>query len=261
MLKLLLVISLFGGSLTTATAQLRRPTVTAPTATTTTTPKPDLLVQRDGTQLDVIVIEIGEREVVYRRSNNPTGPVYRVQKANFSFVQYGATGEIERFVVAPATATSPAPETSLATNRVGQPKLSYSKIAFGRHFYENGAPTTPEHVRSLMVSNPTALTYFQKGNGGNTGYYLLGIPSGILVGAFLGVAIANPNADLTNASPVIAVSVAGLIGSYVLLGSANRNYRRAVEAYNAGNSTAMTPSARLELGYVGNGLIGARLRF
>ncbi|PRY28550.1 outer membrane protein with beta-barrel domain [Spirosoma oryzae] len=65
--------------------------------TTRPVPKPDLLVRRDGTQLEVLVTEITDNEVVYKRASNPDGPVFRSKKTDFSYLQYGSNGEIEQF--------------------------------------------------------------------------------------------------------------------------------------------------------------------
>ncbi|GAB3995782.1 hypothetical protein GCM10028807_36830 [Spirosoma daeguense] len=80
----------------------KKPVVKTPPAPT---PKPDLLIRRDGTQQEVRVIEITDKEIVYKRFNNLDGPVFRSQKADFSSLKYGSNGEIEQF----ATAAQPAP--------------------------------------------------------------------------------------------------------------------------------------------------------
>ncbi|WP_080055500.1 porin family protein [Spirosoma aerolatum] len=107
----LLLTCLLTAFLTTVHAQPRtRPT----TPKLAPTPKPDLLVQRDGTQLEVLVIEITDKEIVYKRFNNPKGPIFRVQKTNFNYLKYGTNGEIEQFtkVAQPApTPTQPVPTT------------------------------------------------------------------------------------------------------------------------------------------------------
>jgi|GEM_PF-6296413 len=60
--------------------------------------KADQLVRKDGTVLAVFMIELSENEVVYKRANNPNGPTYRGLKSDFSYVKYGDTNEIERFI-------------------------------------------------------------------------------------------------------------------------------------------------------------------
>lgn len=113
-------------SLTTANAQSRPRS--APKKTTTTrpytppAPKPDLLVRRDGTQLEVLVTEITDNEIVYKRASNPNGPIFRSQKTDFSYLQYGSNGEIEQFTkvvrqtpVPDSRPSTPAPDSRPST--------------------------------------------------------------------------------------------------------------------------------------------------
>ena len=91
---------------------------TKPATSPSPTPKPDLLVWQDETQLEVLVTEITDKEIVYKRFSNPNGPNFRVQKADFSFIKYGSNGEIEQFtkVVQPAPApVQPTPAQSALT--------------------------------------------------------------------------------------------------------------------------------------------------
>lgn len=115
--------SLLVAPLTTAYAQTRpRQTTTRPAIVTP--PTPDLLVRQDGTQLEVLVTEITDKEIVYKRFSNPNGPIFRSQKADFSYLKYGTNGEIEQFgkvaapaPVPPAPAPAPAPAFTPAPAR------------------------------------------------------------------------------------------------------------------------------------------------
>ncbi|TAE24004.1 MAG: hypothetical protein EAZ91_21085 [Cytophagales bacterium] len=116
----LLAISVFV-SLITSYAQTRpRQTTTKPVTTIPSISKPDLLVRRDGTQLEALIIEITDKEIVYKRANNPNGPNFRVQKADFSYLKYGGNGEIEQFsnVVETAPAQAQLPLTQMAQGRL-----------------------------------------------------------------------------------------------------------------------------------------------
>ena len=93
-------------------------------------PKPDLLVARDGTQREVKVIEIADQQIVYRAFKSTDGPLYRVQKADYSFVQYGSSGEIERFTPKVAQAAAPAYATPANTPAAGYPFQKGDKVAF-----------------------------------------------------------------------------------------------------------------------------------
>lgn len=56
----------------------------------------DILVLKDGTQLDVILVEVSDKQVKYRKANNPTGPLFVKEIANITSIMY-ANGEKEDF--------------------------------------------------------------------------------------------------------------------------------------------------------------------
>ncbi|MBO7456349.1 MAG: hypothetical protein J6T71_00820 [Paludibacteraceae bacterium] len=56
----------------------------------------DIIVLKDGVQLDVILVEVADKQVKYRKANNPQGPLFVKEIANISSIIY-ANGEIEEF--------------------------------------------------------------------------------------------------------------------------------------------------------------------
>ena len=56
----------------------------------------DVLVLKDGVQLDVILVEVADKQVKYRKVNNPEGPLFVKEIANISSIIY-ANGEKEEF--------------------------------------------------------------------------------------------------------------------------------------------------------------------
>lgn len=61
----------------------------------------DLIVKKDGTDVNAKILEINQDNVKYRRADNPEGPVYTVDKAEIILIRY-ANGENEVFNTAPA---------------------------------------------------------------------------------------------------------------------------------------------------------------
>lgn len=135
MFKHLLFLGLASSLVTTITFAQPRPrsTTAKPVTKIPAAPKPDILVRRDGTQLEVLVTEITDNEIVYKRFNNPNGPAFRSKKSDFNYLQYGANGEIEQFtkVVQPApapaqpqpvpTSVQPAPAPARSTSYAPTP--------------------------------------------------------------------------------------------------------------------------------------------
>ena len=57
----------------------------------------DVIVLKDGVQLEVILVEVADKQVKYRKANNPQGPLFVKEVANISSISY-ANGEKEDFV-------------------------------------------------------------------------------------------------------------------------------------------------------------------
>lgn len=70
----------------------------------------DRLNFKNGSSLDVKVTEVGTREIVYKRFDNPNGPTYRVVRSNVESIRYenGSTEEFSRSGNAAAQESKPA---------------------------------------------------------------------------------------------------------------------------------------------------------
>lgn len=69
----------------------------------------DVMIYRNGDELNVKVTEVGIDNIKYKRSDNPDGPAYEVRKNDLFMVKY-ANGTKDVF-----KATAPSPATNLAT--------------------------------------------------------------------------------------------------------------------------------------------------
>ena len=58
--------------------------------------KPDIIVMKDNTKLEVLIQEVDEHVVKYKKVLDPDGPVYSVKKTEIASIQYG-NGEVENF--------------------------------------------------------------------------------------------------------------------------------------------------------------------
>ena len=79
----------------------------------------DVIVLKDGTRIDVALIEVTDKQVKYRKANNPEGPLFIKEIANISSIIY-SNGEKEEFVLGTSTATeqSPIREQTLQQNQL-----------------------------------------------------------------------------------------------------------------------------------------------
>ncbi|WP_020594963.1 porin family protein [Spirosoma panaciterrae] len=194
MFKHLLFLGLASSLVTTITFAQPRPrsTTAKPVTKIPAAPKPDILVRRDGTQLEVLVTEITDNEIVYKRFNNPNGPAFRSKKSDFNYLQYGANGEIEQFtkvvqpapapaqplptVVQPQPAPTPAPRTQYAPTPVSQPRQA--DIPQGVRFgFKGGIQSASQSGNFFSLNN-----YSTKGILGFQAGLLLDVPLGTSLG-------------------------------------------------------------------------------
>lgn len=75
----------------------------------TTNARPDVIYKLDNTSIQAIISEVTDAEVLYRRANNPNGPVFRIRRRDIQSIRY-ANGEVEQFNQAPAPAPAPPAE-------------------------------------------------------------------------------------------------------------------------------------------------------
>ena len=78
----------------------------------------DVLVLKDGVQLDVILVEVADKQVKYRKVNNPQGPLFVKEIANISSIIY-ANGEKEVFTQDNVEATEKSAESETKTIEKG----------------------------------------------------------------------------------------------------------------------------------------------
>jgi hypothetical protein len=61
-----------------------------------TSRKADVIIMRDDTRLEVVIQEVDENQVKYKKMSDPDGPVFAVRKTEIASIRYG-NGEVETF--------------------------------------------------------------------------------------------------------------------------------------------------------------------
>jgi hypothetical protein len=82
-----------------------------------TTRKADVILMRNDTKLEVLIQEVEEQVIKYRKLNDPEGPLFSVRKSEIASIHYG-NGEVETFEAvldvpsyyAPAKSAEPRPQ-------------------------------------------------------------------------------------------------------------------------------------------------------
>ena len=58
--------------------------------------KPDVIIMRDNSKLEVIIQEVDENVVKYKKLTDPDGPIFSIRKTEIASIKYG-NGEVEKF--------------------------------------------------------------------------------------------------------------------------------------------------------------------
>jgi hypothetical protein len=159
-------------------------------AQTVTNKKPDILMMKDGTKIEVYVIEIDEKTVLYHKVSSPQTISYRINKSDAKYLQL-ANGEIEVFPV-----TLPPPINNLTNssssttvqqssnkpyfNQDGKPLSVYTGF-FGPRVVKEGVTISKAEVLATLSKTPQAYAKYKSGKGLVTaGLILSGVGGGLL---------------------------------------------------------------------------------
>lgn len=81
-----------------------------------TAKKPDVIQKLDNTSLEVVIDEINKTDILYRKPNDPKGPLYALPKKDIRRIIW-SNGEVEEITAPPAPAQKPGNPTALLTKR------------------------------------------------------------------------------------------------------------------------------------------------
>lgn len=144
-----------------------------------TSRKPDVIVMRDNTKLEVTIQEMDDIVVKYRKISDPEGPVFNIRKTEIASIRYG-NGEVETFDAVLEVPSYYAPSQS--TNGV-KPVNAAPKT--GNKFLDEIRSSAPDHLRA------TYKFYKAKSKGGmvmgiagtSAGVIVAGIGTGMVASA------------------------------------------------------------------------------
>jgi hypothetical protein len=134
----------------------------------------DVITLRTGDQIRSKIMEIGQREIKYKKFDNQTGPVYVVDKSDVSFIQYeNGTKDIFNNVQAKTEKGKSIPQTENAVATKGASpdagKTGKSKVQIG---FSGVYPTGIWPATALTNMGTTS---FLKGQGSTVKSYGFGI--------------------------------------------------------------------------------------
>lgn len=188
----------------------------------------DIIVLKDGTQLDVNLVEVEDKQVKYRKVNNPDGPLFVKEIANITSIIY-ANGEKEDFNPATIKVEEQTRETvSTATTTAKQGSRIYRDN--GHYLYNDIYISSKEVERILERENKVAYKQWQKADGMLIGGSICtGIGGGLVFGGLF---------SLINGQYMVCLGIecASLVPLSIGLGltlGASAQYNKAIDIYNS----------------------------
>lgn len=133
----------------------------------------DVIVKRDKSEIQALILRVDEKNVEYKKWNNQGGPTYSISIGNISSIRY-ANGDVERFVnVQPSTPTNNQQNDYTSNNQI-KPKQQEN------NFHETTVAVLQSQIANQKAKLGTANTV------GAIITTLTGIGAGVGVGVLSG---------------------------------------------------------------------------
>ena len=184
----------------------------------------DLITLRNGDEVKAIVTEIDKNTVKYKKFENPTGPIYSLEKSGVFMIKY-ENGTKEVFEISVVEASKDEKGNVSAPAAAG---LTYRKPGA---ILENNEYLSIDESRNILSRVPEALASYNKGLKLIKAGKLL---NGIGLVTCLGIGLLVKDPSMTVLAVGVAVASTGLIGSISTTVSGRKKIKQAVNIYNLG---------------------------
>jgi len=203
----------------------------------------DIIIMKNGNDIQVVVQEVGIDDVKYKRFDNQSGPNYVLKKSDIFMIRYkNGTKDVFNEML---TSTLTDKKQQLNQNEL----LSYSKGV-----WQNGIKLNSEQVIRVMSGNNEALQQYNKGRSLNIIGQVIAYPSAILFGCNMGIMIAGGEGNGMG----LAVGAIGVLAGTIMEYSGKNKMKTSVLLYNSGINK--TSSHQIDFGFTHTGL-GLCMRF
>jgi hypothetical protein len=148
--------------------------------------KPDVIVLRDDSKLEVLIQEVEENVVKYKKLTDPEGPLFSVKKSEIASIRYG-NGEVETFEAVLEVPSYYTPSVPKQAEPPRQAERQHSTVPMkpSQKFAEDVRTASPDHLRTMYTFYKTR----SKGGmimgiaGTAVGVLVAGIGTGIVASA------------------------------------------------------------------------------
>jgi hypothetical protein len=213
----------------------------------------DLLILKSGKEIKVKIVEEGTDLIKYREFDNPSGPLYTVNKANIASITYEKGSKVTR-----DTKVGETEKPSAAVSQ--QDNLSPTLTAKKKNVYLNGVVQAPRSIRLIMEDQPEALRQYESGRKlcrlGNSCAY------GVMITSFVFSQIVNKKETseekIHAGIPGLVIDGGFIVAAIIMTVTGKSKIRNSVNLYNS--SLSKPVSYKLDFGLQTNG-IGLALKF
>ncbi len=222
----------------------------------------DSVILKNGTEIQVKVLEVSSAQIKYKKQENPDGPLYTYSIKDVLLIKY-ANGTKDVFGSQSSSVTTALPEPNSPRIETVE-QLRYRRgFCSGQFVSPQGNRLSGAETRQLLSATPAALDYYQRGKALRMGSYLTSAAAVGMIGGGLAVALLagegnggehhgwnlgpgdkengigdnrhdeHHNGDLTQAGYIVAGAglLTGLVGIW-LDHRVTINFKRAAEQYN-----------------------------
>ncbi|MEN8225942.1 MAG: hypothetical protein ABFS05_11360 [Bacteroidota bacterium] len=176
----------------------------------------DIIIKKDGSEINSIVKEITPDLVKYKKYVNQDGPIYNISKGEIFMIKY-ENGETDIFnkQTSQQTISEPVP-------------LAFYNGFWGLTIHQGERKLSTKDLKEIYKDYPEALSKYKSGKTLNTISNIIGIPCGFVFGWELGTMLGGGESD----GATLAISGAGLIAGLVMNFAGTNNIKKSVIIYN-----------------------------
>lgn len=211
----------------------------------------DVLLLKSGKELKVNIIEETSDIIKYRERDNPSGPLYSVNRANVASIRYDKGSK-----------TQTAANAIEAEKPAGEAKINKSGLltAKKKNVYLDGVVQAPKSVRLLMEDQPDALRLYESGRKlyrlSNSCAY------GVIITSFIFTQSVNKKETseekIRAGIPGLVIDGGFIVAAIIMAASGKSKVRSSANLYNSAVNKPV--SYKLDFGIQENG-IGLALKF
>jgi len=194
----------------------------------------DILTLRSGRELKVNIVEETTFVIKYREAENPTGPLYSVEKSKVESVKYSKKNRDTQEVTSGRTEKAEKSEAAI------QPESDLLTVK-KRYVYKNGRIMGIRQVKTTMEETPEALNLY---NSGSRKCKLSNSCAYGVIFTSMGTTLATNKMEPDEATKfaIVGLAVCGgfIISGIVLASKGKKQIRQSVQMYN---STVIKPAS------------------